>query len=81
MNIKVLGPGCSNCTRLEKRAKEAVKELNIEATIEKVADYGIMMKYGMLASPGLVINDTLVSSGKVLSVKQLIELIEKHQSL
>ena len=79
MNIKVLGPGCVNCTNLEERVKEAVNQLDMDASIEKVTDYAIMMQYGMMGSPGLVINNKLVSSGKVLSVKQVIELIRKSE--
>ncbi len=78
MNIKVLGPGCVNCTNLEQRVKEAVYQLKMDASIEKVTDYAVMMRYGMMGSPGLVINDKLVSSGKVLSVKQVIDLIHKN---
>lgn len=78
MIIKVLGPGCVNCTNLEQRVKEAVNQLQMDVSIEKVTDYAIMMQYGMMGSPGLVINDKLVSSGKVLSVKQVIDLINKN---
>ena len=79
MDIKVLGPGCVNCTNLEERVKEAVNQLDMDASIEKITDYAIMMQYGMMGSPGLVINNKLVSSGKVLSVKQVIELIRKSE--
>lgn len=78
MNIKVLGSGCANCSTLEKRVVDAVEQFNQNITVEKVTDFSVMMSYGMLGSPGLVINEKLVSSGKLLSVKELVTLIEKN---
>jgi len=75
MEIKVLGPGCINCQTLAKRVSEAVAKLGIEATITKVTDYDGMLKYGLMSSPGLVINEKLVSSGRVLSVADITTLI------
>ena len=76
MDIKVLGPGCANCTKMEELAKLAVKELGIEATIEKVSDMREIMKYTM-STPGLVVNGKLKYSGKPLppleKVKDLIK--------
>ena len=75
MDIKVLGPGCANCHRMEEMAKKAVAELGIEATIEKITDIVEIMKYTM-STPGLVINGKLRHSGKPLpdidKVKELI---------
>lgn len=75
MEIKVLGPGCANCQTLAKRTEEAVKKLRIDATVTKVTDYDSMLKYGLMRSPGLVINEKLVSSGRVLSVADITTLI------
>lgn len=76
MEIKVLGPGCANCHRMEELARTAVKELGIEAEIEKVTDIKEIMKYTM-STPGLVINGKLRHSGKPLptldKVKELIK--------
>lgn len=76
MEIKVLGPGCPNCHKMEEMAKKAVKELDIDANIEKVTDIQEIMKYTM-STPGLVINGRLKHSGKPLptaeKVKELIK--------
>jgi small redox-active disulfide protein 2 len=76
MEIKVLGPGCTNCTRLEELARQAVKDLGIEAGIEKVSDMQEIMKYTM-STPGLVVNGKLKHYGKPLpdlaKVKELIK--------
>jgi small redox-active disulfide protein 2 len=76
MEIKVLGPGCPNCSMMEELAKKAVKELGIEATVEKVADIRDIMKYTM-STPALVVNGKLKHSGKPLpnleKVKSLIK--------
>jgi len=75
MEIKVLGPGCPNCSMMEELAKKAVKELDIEAKIEKVTDIREIMKY-TISTPGLVINGKLKHAGKPLptldKVKKLI---------
>jgi small redox-active disulfide protein 2 len=75
MEIKVLGPGCMNCQTLAKRTEEAVKQLSIDATVTKVTDYEGMLKYGMMRSPGLVIKEKLVCSGRVPSVAEITTLI------
>jgi small redox-active disulfide protein 2 len=81
MNIKVLGSGCSNCKRLFEAAKEANEELNCEAKIEYITELEKMMEYGMMSSPGLVINEVLVSQGRVLTKKDIIKLIETNEVL
>lgn len=65
INIKVLGSGCANCKRLEANARKTVEELQLEAEIEKVTDMSEIMKWPILATPGLVINNKVVSSGRV----------------
>lgn len=75
MIIKVLGPGCNNCKTLERVTKEAVAELRIEATIEKIEDYSTIADYGVMSTPALVINEKVVSSGRVPTPARLRELL------
>ncbi len=71
VNIKVLGSGCANCKRLEATARKVVETLAVEAEIEKVTDYAEIMKWPILSTPGLVINDKLVSAGRIPSEKEI----------
>jgi len=77
MIIKILGPGCKNCAVLAENTKEALKNLNIEAEISKITDYEQMAAYGIMSTPALVIDEKVVSSGKVLKSKDIMKLIEK----
>lgn len=77
MEIKVLGTGCDKCKNLEANAKEAIRELGIEASIEKIEDLVQIMKYGVMSTPGLVINDKVRSVGKVLKVDEIKKLIHE----
>lgn len=65
LSIKVLGPGCANCRRLESMVHKVVSELGAEAKIVKVTEYPQIIEYGIMATPGLVVNEQLVSSGRV----------------
>ena len=75
MNIKILGPGCARCHQLEKTAREVVKELGIEAAVEEVKDINKIVEYAILTTPGLVINEELVCSGRVPTKTELTQLI------
>ncbi len=75
MKIKILGPGCARCQQLEKTAREVVKELSIEATVEEVKDMKKIMQYPILTTPGLVIDEKLVCSGRVPSKAEVTTLI------
>lgn len=77
MNIKVLGTGCANCKNLEKATYNAVAELGIEASIEKVEDITKIMAYGIMRTPGLVIDEKVVLSGRIPGMPELKELILK----
>lgn len=78
MIIKVLGPGCKNCVNLSKNTEEALKELGIEAEIIKVTDYKDIASFGVMSTPALVIDEDVVSYGKVLKPKAIKEILEKR---
>ncbi len=78
MEIKVLGTGCSNCKTLEKLVFNVLAEMEINANVEKIEDIQKIMAYGILSTPGLVINNKVVLSGKIPSSKELKDIIEKH---
>jgi small redox-active disulfide protein 2 len=71
LTIKVLGPGCENCKRLAWLAERAVQHLAIEAQITKVTEYKEIMKYDILSTPGLVINEKVVSTGRIPSEAEI----------
>jgi small redox-active disulfide protein 2 len=75
MEIKILGTGCPKCKKLEKNATEAVGDLNIEATITKEEDMFKIMSYGVMRTPGLVIDEKVMASGKLLSASEIKNLI------
>jgi small redox-active disulfide protein 2 len=71
LTIKVLGPGCDNCKKLAYVAERAKTHLGLEAEIIKVTDYAEIMKYPILSTPGLVINEKLVASGRIPSEAEI----------
>ncbi|MCH5138748.1 TM0996/MTH895 family glutaredoxin-like protein [Clostridiaceae bacterium UIB06] len=79
MEIKILGSGCANCKKLEANAKKAVETMGISAQITKVEDIKEIMKYGVMRTPAIVINEKVKSFGKVLSPDQIVKLIEDEQ--
>jgi small redox-active disulfide protein 2 len=78
MEIKVLGTGCPRCEELVRRTKDALAELAVEADLEKVTDIRKIMEYGILATPGLVINGKVKSSGRIPKPEEIKDwLLEK----
>ncbi len=75
LKIKILGTGCPNCNKLEEEIKKAVTNLGVEADFEKVTDYQRIMEFDILSTPGLVINDQVVSSGKIPSQPELVSML------
>ena len=73
--IKVLGSGCPNCKKLEEITRKVVTTLTIDATIEKVTDYARIMDYNILSTPGLVINERVVSYGRIPSESEITAFI------
>jgi small redox-active disulfide protein 2 len=79
MEIKVLGTGCANCKNLETAVRKAVEELGIEASVIKEEDIMKIMGYGIMRTPGLVIDEKVVLSGRVPSVIEIKSLIEQSK--
>jgi small redox-active disulfide protein 2 len=75
MIIKILGSGCANCQRLEANAKQAVSGLGLQATVEKVTDSADIASYGVMRTPGLVVDDQVLVSGRVPSVDEIVSLL------
>ncbi|MGB4592470.1 MAG: thioredoxin family protein [Coriobacteriia bacterium] len=71
MVIKILGSGCVNCVKLEALAKKAVEELGIDAEVVKVTDYVDIMAYGIMSTPGLVVDETVKLAGRVPSLDEV----------
>ncbi len=79
-SIKVYGSGCSNCIKLEQMSHEAVKELGLEFSIEKVMDFESIAKRGILRTPGLEINGKIVSTGKIPTKSTLLHWIQENSN-
>lgn len=71
LKIKILGSGCANCKRLEAQTRKVVEKLNIEAEVIKVTEHMEIMEYPILATPGLVVNEKVVSSGRIPSESEI----------
>jgi small redox-active disulfide protein 2 len=71
LTVKILGSGCANCKKLEAVAREAATASNLQADFVKVTDMQQIMAYDLLSTPGLVINDKLVASGRIPTVAEV----------
>lgn len=77
MKIEILGVGCPKCKQLTANAQQAVKELNIQAEISKVTDIDKITEYGVMMTPALAVDGTVVSAGKILNKDEIKKLISK----
>ncbi len=75
--IKILGSGCKKCTTLEAKVRELVEQNNLDASVEKVTDLNEMIDYGIMMTPGLVINEKVVSTGIIPKDDKIIEWIKE----
>lgn len=75
MDIKVLGGGCAKCDQLEAIVKEVLTELGVNATVEHITDFSVIARYGVMATPGLVIDDVVKFSGSVPKKSKVTEII------
>lgn len=76
MIVKILGTGCKNCKNLEANAKEAIKELGLDATVEKVEDMKDIMAYGVMRTPALVVDEKVKVMGRVSKVEEIKEILQ-----
>jgi small redox-active disulfide protein 2 len=75
MNVKILGPGCSRCHQLDQLVRDVVSELAIDVSVEEVKDMKKIMSYAIVMTPGLVINEELVCSGKMPTKAEVTQFI------
>ena len=75
MIVKVLGMGCPNCKKFEQNIQTALKELNIETKVHKIEDIQEIMSYGIMSTPALMIDDSIVSAGQMLGVDEIKKII------
>lgn len=80
VTIKILGAGCANCKRLEQEVKEALTDSTIEYEIIKVTDYTDIMAYGIMSTPGLVINENVLSTGRIPKRQQIVDWATQYQT-
>lgn len=77
MEIKILGSGCKKCISLTENTKSAVEELGLDANISKVTDFADISAYGVMSTPALVVDEKVVSFGKVLKPKEIKNLLSE----
>jgi len=80
MNVKILGTGCPKCKRLEKLAHEAAEKVAVEATFEKVTDINAIMAYPITSTPGLVIDEKVVCSGRLPRLDEIVGWMRSAQA-
>lgn len=79
MVIKILGSGCKNCVALEENTRAALKEAGIEAEVIKVTDFKEIMTYGVMRTPAIVVDEKVLSYGKVLKPKDIIKMLQNKE--
>ncbi len=78
MKIKVLGSGCARCRSLEQVTSKAVEDMGLDAEIEKVEDMRLIMGYGVMRTPALIINDKIILSGQVPDLGEMKEILNNN---
>ena len=76
MNIKVLGGGCSKCKTLLANTKEAVANVGVEADVEYITDFEVIASYGIMSMPAIIVDEKIVSMGKVLKTSEIEKLLK-----
>ena len=78
MEVKIIGSGCDDCSRLYDNTVSALQELGIEADVTKVGDLLEIVKLGVMSAPSLMVDGKLLVAGKVASQKEIVKLLKKH---
>lgn len=81
LQIKVLGSGCANCQRLERETRAALDEATIDYELTKVTDYADIGAYGVMRTPALVMNEEVVSSGKIPKHEQIVSWARERETV
>lgn len=76
--VKVLGSGCAKCNQLEQATKAALVELGMDTDIEHVTDFAMIAQYGVMTTPAIVMDNKVLSYGKVLKTDEVVKLIREH---
>lgn len=76
ISVKILGTGCKKCQTLEQKVKDLISQNNIDAAVEKVTDINEMMSYGIMMTPGLVVNEKLMSTGIIPKDEQILNWLK-----
>ena len=77
MTVKILGSGCKSCVALGENTKTALAELGMTAEVIKVTDYSEIAGYGVMSTPALVIDEKVVSFGRILKPKEIVSILQK----
>jgi len=80
-NIKILGSGCAKCNQLEANTVEALKQLGMDTSIEHVTDFAQIATYGVMQTPAIVVENKVISYGKVLKTDEIIQLLKNNVAL
>ena len=77
MEIKVLGSGCANCKKVLENVKSVISELSLDVNVLYITDYVEIVKTGLMKTPGLMVDDTIVSAGRVPTLEETKQIIQK----
>lgn len=75
--VKILGSGCKKCNQLEENTKRALEQLNMDTTIDHVTDFSKIAEYGVMSTPAIVVDEKVISYGKVLKTEEIVNLLKK----
>lgn len=78
LKVKILGTGCKKCNKLEENVKEALESLNVEYDIDHITEIKDIATYGVMMTPALVVNEKVLSYGKVLKPKDIVAMLKKR---